>query len=147
MQPRKLEKSRINLIDVRKSGPDCRCKEDKVETGNGKRSFVQSLNRLRKENGTTEEESRNKWGEGRDWKVAESGGRFYRIHLIIPYTALCRGTCDSAFREKWNVLPIISDLCFAPLQHLAKVPLQPRAAVSAKDVRRICKKVSNGLGK
>lgn len=50
------------------SDPDCRCKEEKMEreTGDEKRSSIQSLNRLRKENGTMEEESRNKWGERRD---------------------------------------------------------------------------------
>lgn len=35
----------------------------KVKTGDGKRSSIESLNRLRKENETMEEESRNKWGE------------------------------------------------------------------------------------
>lgn len=40
----------------------------------------------------------------------KTGGRSYRIPPIIPYTALCHRTHDSAFREMYYMLVLSGDL-------------------------------------
>jgi len=94
-----------------------------------------------------EEESRNKWGERRDWKVVESGGRVYRIHLIIPYTVLYRGTYDFAFRKRY-VLQITCDLSTS-LRCIFRKFRRNRSFRKRRVVLRtsICKRVLAALGK
>jgi len=81
-----------------------------------------------------EEESRNKWGERRDWKVVESGGRVYRIHLIIPYTVhrTTERTIPHFAKDTCYRSPVTSPFDFASL-HLSKVPPQSQLPQKTSD--------------